>query len=326
MRPSRSISITAAAAVCLLGLFLLGNQAGGATPCSNRIEGTKANDVLPGTPQSDLIVGLEGSDRLTGAGAVDCLQGGPGNDQLAGEDGRDRLDGGSGKDDLSGGTDTDQLSGSAGDDTLAGEAGRDALHGGDGNDRIAEVGDGYRAGETIDVDSNVISGGAGSDTIAAANGRRDRIDCGPGKDRATVDRIDRLAGCEKRTRLVSPLPEVDPQKGGRARSFMVSFRSLSTTDRRTEFFSISVEGPGKCKGIVSNAVGATYHRDGLVRYRLRPFSGNGNAAKRWCPGLYRGKASFVSVVKANCKRRANRKPDPDCTDSRAIGEFSFRVR
>lgn len=326
MRPSRGILIAAAVLLGLPALPLSSGAAGGASPCSNRIEGTGADDVLPGTPASDLIVGLEGRDRITGAGAVDCLQGGPGNDQLAGEGGRDRLDGGSGDDDLSGGDDDDQLSGAAGADTLSGEAGTDALRGGDGNDRISEVGDGYRKGETIDVGSNVISGGAGADTVNAANGRRDRINCGPGQDRATIDRIDRLEDCEQRTPLVSPLPQVDPDKGGRRRSFIVSFRSLSTTDRRTEFFSIAVKGPGKCHSIVSNAIGVTYHRDGVLRYQLRPFAGNGTAAKRWCPGRYSGQASFVSIVKGKCRTRADSRPNPKCTDSRRIGEFSFRVR
>jgi Ca2+-binding RTX toxin-like protein len=311
---------------CSPGLLLASGQAGGARPCSNRIEGTKANDTLPGTPASDRILGLAGRDRLSGAGAVDCLEGGPDADQLAGEAGRDRLDGGSGNDDLSGGTDADLLEGGAGSDTLAGEAGDDALHGGAGDDRVEEVGDGYRAGETIDVGSNVISGGAGRDTVHAANGRRDRINCGSDKDRVVVDRVDRLKACEKHTFLVSPLPQVSPDRGGRTRSFMVSFRSLGTTDRRTEFFSITVKGPGNCRSITSNSIGVTYHRDGVIRYRLRPFSGAGNAAKRWCPGRYRGSASFVEIVKAGCKSRANREPDRDCTDTRRIGEFSFRVR
>ena len=39
--------------------------------------------------------------------------------------------------------------------------------------------------------------GAGNDVVrASADGRGDRIDCGPGRDTAYVDRGDRTTGCE----------------------------------------------------------------------------------------------------------------------------------
>ena len=41
-------------------------------------------------------------------------------------------------------------------------------------------------------------GGAGSDTVNARNGKRETIDCGPGKkDKATVDKRDKVKGCER---------------------------------------------------------------------------------------------------------------------------------
>jgi hypothetical protein len=44
---------------------------------------------------------------------------------------------------------------------------------------------------------NVIDAGRGNDRINVANRKRDRVRCGPGKDRVTADRRDKLSGCEK---------------------------------------------------------------------------------------------------------------------------------
>jgi hypothetical protein len=46
----------------------------------------------------------------------------------------------------------------------------------------------------------VLKGGPGNDVLLAADGKRDLVDCGKGRDRATVDRIDRVRGCESVTR------------------------------------------------------------------------------------------------------------------------------
>ncbi|MCW2989600.1 MAG: TolB-like protein, partial [Solirubrobacterales bacterium] len=65
----------------------------------------------------------------------------------------------------------DHLYGLGGDDSLKGRAGRD-----------------------------VLSGGVGDDRIDAVDGVRDTVDCGPGRhDRATVDTLDKVRGCEKVT-------------------------------------------------------------------------------------------------------------------------------
>ena len=46
--------------------------------------------------------------------------------------------------------------------------------------------------------SNRYNGGTGNDTINALNGKRETVDCGPGrKDRATVDKRDRVKSCER---------------------------------------------------------------------------------------------------------------------------------
>jgi hypothetical protein len=73
-----------------------------------------------------------------------------------------------------GGNDT--LLGGAGDDRIDGGAGRDVITGGAGADRLL--------------------GGAGSDTIDAADGERDVVDCGAGRDRVIADPVDRVTSCE----------------------------------------------------------------------------------------------------------------------------------
>ena len=85
--------------------------------------------------------------------------------------------GGSGFDDaLSGLGGNDTLNGGNGDDVIDGGAGNDVITGGAGADRLL--------------------GGPGSDTIYAADGERDVVDCGPGRDRVVADSFDKVTGCE----------------------------------------------------------------------------------------------------------------------------------
>jgi Ca2+-binding RTX toxin-like protein len=99
----------------------------------------------------------------------------------------DRLMGGSGKDLLLGGVGADCLFGGRGDDRLLGRGGNDALSGGSGADTLS--------GGT---GKNTYSGGSGNDSIKATNGVRETVNCGSGrKDRATVDKVDRVRGCER---------------------------------------------------------------------------------------------------------------------------------
>ena len=131
----------------------------GSAPTGLRVLlGTSAPDRLFGTPGRDLLRGLGGPDLLYGGPGADRLEGGPGDDRVFGGAGADRLDGG------------------AGSDRVGGDAGADHLRGGPGRDRIA--------------------GGAGADVIEARDGRVDVVLCGPGRDRAAVDRRDRVRACE----------------------------------------------------------------------------------------------------------------------------------
>jgi Ca2+-binding RTX toxin-like protein len=128
------------------------------------LNGSKGEDrirIRPGTPYySSVVLGGRGRDRLTG-----------------GRDGS-RVGGGTGDDLLRSRSADSVLHGDAGDDVLIGSAGDETFDGGPGADAIAA--------------------GAGDDEITIADGHPDRrLDCGPGRDRAFVDRVDpRPKHCE----------------------------------------------------------------------------------------------------------------------------------
>jgi hypothetical protein len=116
-----------------------------------------------GTNGGDRMTATPSGDAVAGRGGDDCLSGSAGDDILSGGDGDDRVDGG------------------AGSDLVRGDAGDDHLIGGPGRDRI--------------------EGGPGADVIGARDGKRDVVRCGPGRDRAKVDELDSVAGCELVTGL-----------------------------------------------------------------------------------------------------------------------------
>lgn len=91
-----------------------------------------------------------------------------------------------GNDVLRGTSRNDQLYGLGGADVLSGLAGHDLLDGGRGNDRL--VGGPGR---------DRLVGGPGDDSISSVDGQRDSVDCGGGRDTAVIDRLDRVAGCER---------------------------------------------------------------------------------------------------------------------------------
>jgi len=104
-------------------------------------------------------LGTKLGERLIGTSRGDRIKGRRGRDLILGKGGKDCLSGGAAK------------------DRIAGGSGRDKLIGGPKKDRL-ESGD-------------------GADRILARDRRRDVVRCGKGKDRAVVDRIDRVSGCEK---------------------------------------------------------------------------------------------------------------------------------
>jgi Ca2+-binding RTX toxin-like protein len=180
------------------------------TPCSPArvatvatLFGTIGADRIAGTPAGDSLYGLSGNDAMSGLRGDDCLFGGDGNDVLAGDDGVDVLHGENGNDTLVGGRNADRLYGEAGNDKLIGGLQADRLSGGAGGDRLSGgSGDDILAGGAgADVirsgpGRNRVTGGAGNDTIDTRNGNRDRVDCGPGRDTVSADRVDVLRRCE----------------------------------------------------------------------------------------------------------------------------------
>ncbi len=110
-----------------------------------------------------LLLSLAARDALAGAEL-----GGRGDDALRGAGHDDRLAGFGGEDGIWGLEGDDGLSGGRGADELYGGPGRDELYGGDGND-----------------------------FLEAKDGGRDYVDCGPGRDAASVDPEDLVSrNCE----------------------------------------------------------------------------------------------------------------------------------
>jgi len=148
---------------------------------SNTLRGSSRPDVILAGAGNDRISGLGGNDIVCGGPGADRIAGGSGNDRLGGEGGNDRISGGSGNDRLGGGSGNDRISGNASNDRLSGGAGRDSLVAGAGRDRLA--------------------GGRGNDRLNTRDRRpRDSANCGENRrdrDRASVDRGDRVRGCER---------------------------------------------------------------------------------------------------------------------------------
>jgi hypothetical protein len=101
------------------------------------------------------------------------------------------LSGTVGGDRLIGSATGDELSGLAGADCLMGGSGADVLDGGEGDDDLT----GGRG-------EDLLRGGPGNDRIEAFDRMRDVVRCGDGRDRARVDRVDSVAGCEAVTRVL----------------------------------------------------------------------------------------------------------------------------
>ena len=92
-----------------------------------------------------------------------------------------------GPDRLIGSNRADVINGRGGGDEIRGRGGKDVLRGGPGGDAIG-------GGKGFDR----LIGGRGGDRIAARDRRPDEIDCGAGRDVATVDRHeDGVFDCER---------------------------------------------------------------------------------------------------------------------------------
>jgi Ca2+-binding RTX toxin-like protein len=165
----------------------------------DRLYGAGGEDVLEGEAGGDALFGGRHDDSLDGGQGTDTVDGGSGNDTVLGSLGRGKLIGGDGNDKLVGGSDRDSIAGGAGNDKLAGGSGNDVLSGGTGRDSL----DGGAGNDKLNGGTlvNSYKGGSGNDSITSRNGRRETVDCGSGRrDRAVVDRRDKVRGCERVSR------------------------------------------------------------------------------------------------------------------------------
>ena len=157
--------------------------------------------------------------------------------------------------------------------------------------------------------------------VEAANGRRDIVRCGSGRDRVSADREDRLIGCERRRVLPSPAARGIAPGRQALLMFLVRFRAVEEVTGGDELFSIEVEGPAREVRRGSRpprracvTVAAPWSGTALL-----PFGGDGERAKRWCRGVYRGSVSFERVASPAAAGRPMHHHLP-------CGRFSFRVR
>lgn len=148
--------------------WLLGRQSG-ITGASLTPDGPPEIDVSYVGPGKRIVVASGGagddSIRASGVGSLTPLK-----SWLI-------LDGGKGADRLFGGQSFNAIDAGAGPDRVFGSGGLDILDGGRGRDRL--------------------DGGAGKDRLDARDNARDIVICGPGRDRASVDAVDVVRGCER---------------------------------------------------------------------------------------------------------------------------------
>ena len=99
-----------------------------------------------------------------------------------------------GHDVLMGTNGADQMYGYAGDDIISGLRGNDLMYGGSGEDALwGSYGDDNLYGRTGADD---LHGMGGNDYLSANDGKRDLVDCGPGRDWYNVDFFDVVRNCE----------------------------------------------------------------------------------------------------------------------------------
>jgi hypothetical protein len=146
---------------------------------------TIGDDALAGDALANVICGLAGNDTIRGGAGDDTLFGDGCN--VKAKPAAAAVAGGGGNDTLNGDDGNDTLYGAGGNDKLNGGKGNDKLFGGKGNDKLT-------GGPGV----NRYDGGAGNDTLNARNHKKETVSCGAGKrDKATVDKRDKVKGCEK---------------------------------------------------------------------------------------------------------------------------------
>jgi Ca2+-binding RTX toxin-like protein len=167
----------------------------------DEVDGGHASDTMSDDNRRFvLLYGKQGDDRVNGGVAF----GGGGRDTLICPRGLCEFSGGPGDDVLRGAGSFDELEGNGGDDKLVGRAGGDLMWGGAGNDLIdaGRSNDFVNGGKGADEifggpGRDNLLGTSGPDAFSARDGDIDRLNGGPGRDRAEVDSaLDRLKRIE----------------------------------------------------------------------------------------------------------------------------------
>jgi hypothetical protein len=114
------------------------------------------------------IVGTNKRDKIVGTKKRDVICGLGGNDRIAGRGGNDLILAGKGN---------DRATGGSGNDELRGHSGRDRLYGNTGRDRFVDLG--------------------GSRKVSVARRNADYVSGGRGRDRASVNKGDRVRSVER---------------------------------------------------------------------------------------------------------------------------------
>jgi len=151
------------------------------TPTFLDVRGTSGADHLAFGAGGINLNGDDDTD-VTGAFTTLLVEGRGGNDLIAPQTGYTRA------------ARTRVLLGESGNDTLIATPGGSNIHGGNGQDKL--IGSSGRDNLTGGRGADIMRGGKGRDLIRAIDGTRDRVNCGPGLDRAKVDGIDRVKNCE----------------------------------------------------------------------------------------------------------------------------------
>jgi Ca2+-binding RTX toxin-like protein len=162
-------------------------------PAVDRLHGGGGRDLLFGGIDGDFLDGGSAHDRLVGElgpGFNDGEGRSAGSKDIADYSSRRkgvraRVGKGGGGDSYSG---LEGIRGGRGSDVLTGRRGKaDILRGGRGRDRLNGL-----------TGKDRLFGDRGRDFLKAKDGQRDRLDCGPSRDRFRADRRDRVRRCELR--------------------------------------------------------------------------------------------------------------------------------
>jgi Ca2+-binding RTX toxin-like protein len=154
----------------LSGIALAATISCGAISSEGHCYGTRRADTMTGNAERNNMSGKRGGDEMSALKGPDAIWGGIGDDRMFAGPGSDYVGDNKGSNLLSGGPGGDYLN---------------AYHPPDSKPAPA-----------FNVDR--IKGGPGGDSIDATDGRKDLVNCGPGRDSVYFDRrLDEVENCER---------------------------------------------------------------------------------------------------------------------------------